>query len=66
MPKRTYQPSKKKRSKFGFLSRMKNAKGKKGASVIKRRRAKGRHALTSLKQHCKNGSVKRKRISRNR
>ena len=43
MPKRTYQPKKKKRKrKHGFLKRNKSAGGLK---VIKRRRAKGRKRI---------------------
>jgi len=44
MPKRTYQPKKRKRAKkHGFIKRMRNAGGQK---VIKRRRAKKRSKLT--------------------
>ena len=45
MPKRTFQPSKKKRSKQnGFRSR---SKSKSGKQTIKNRRKKGRHSLSS-------------------
>jgi large subunit ribosomal protein L34 len=43
MPKRTFQPNRRHRSKtHGFLSRMKT---KAGAAVLSRRRAKGRHKI---------------------
>jgi large subunit ribosomal protein L34 len=44
MPKRTYQPKKRRRArKHGFRARMKKRSGRK---VLKRRRKKGRHKLS--------------------
>ncbi|HEY5382356.1 MAG TPA: 50S ribosomal protein L34 [Acidobacteriaceae bacterium] len=43
MPKRTFQPNRRRRAKVhGFLSRMAT---KAGAAVLSRRRAKGRHKI---------------------
>ena len=43
MPKRTFQPNRRRRAKVhGFLSRMKS---KAGTAVLNRRRAKGRHKI---------------------
>ncbi|MCE5299449.1 MAG: 50S ribosomal protein L34 [Spirochaetia bacterium] len=48
MPKRTFQPKRKKRArKLGFLAKM-NTHG--GRNVIKRRRAKGRKKLTRVER----------------
>lgn len=48
MPKRTWNPKKKKRlRKHGFLKRLASATGK---AILKRRRAKGRSRLTVAKK----------------
>ncbi|MEM6997315.1 MAG: 50S ribosomal protein L34 [Patescibacteria group bacterium] len=45
MPKRTFQPKKRKRARnHGFFARMKNRAGKK---VLKRRRLKGRKKISA-------------------
>lgn len=48
MPKRTYQPKKKKRLRtHGFLKRMASASGR---AILKRRRKKGRKKMTVRKK----------------
>ncbi|HDQ26691.1 MAG TPA: 50S ribosomal protein L34 [bacterium] len=46
MPKRTYQPHRKRaKKKHGFLKRMSSSTGK---NIINKRRRKGRHKLTKV------------------
>lgn len=51
MPKRTYQPKKRRRARVhGFRRRMKSRNGRK---VLKSRRTKGRHQLAVQPKHVK-------------
>jgi len=51
MPKRTYQPKKRRRARVhGFRKRMKSKGGRK---VLKARRSKGRHSLAVKPNHVK-------------